>query len=251
MYESIKATSNDGASWFTLADIGGRVARTLVTFWWLVLTHPVSFVVFLVRYNMLWESEGGKGLKMGAGSAILTLLTYPLYPIAALVLVLFKQLFSAPPAFSTTVFFTPPDNALAVVLWEYYKLLSPPVAQFMLNRGDSDAIAHSWFDWVTHKHFWRRHLESVGARTPRELGRWKEGADGTWGVEWFHALSGEDIVIKLKDESNGIGDAFLLNGDAKGKLPVDGAAAMGAAVLDEVAMGRFFEETQVRADCIW
>jgi hypothetical protein len=58
-------------------------------------------------------------------------------------------------------------------------------------------------------------LEAVNADVPRELGRWKLLDSGEWGVEWYHPLNGEDIVIKLKDESNGIGDAFLLNGDGK------------------------------------
>ena len=92
------------------------------------------------------------------------------------------------------------------------------MAQFLVNRGDPDAIAHSWFDHQTDKHFWRRHLEQVGAPIPRELGRWKLLDTGEWGVEWYHPLKGEDIVIKLKDESNGIGDAFLLNGSGEGEI---------------------------------
>lgn len=92
------------------------------------------------------------------------------------------------------------------------------MAQFLMNRGDSTAIAHSWFDWNTDKVFWRSHLEAVGAPVPRELGRWTELSDGSWGIEWFHEYKDEDIVIKLKDESNGIGDAFLLHGTGKDQI---------------------------------
>jgi len=77
----------------------------------------------------------------------------------------------------------------------------------MLNRGDTTAIAHSWWDHVTHKDFWRSHLERVGARVPLELGRWTGEK-----VEWKSNAEGKDFVIKVKDESNGVGDAFLLNG---------------------------------------
>ena len=95
------------------------------------------------------------------------------------------------------------------------------------------AIAHSWFDHITHKFFWRRHLEDVGAPVPRELGRWKELPSGEWGVEWYHPLVDEDIVIKLKDESNGIGDAFLLHGTGTDELGQP-------KIKDQAAMERYF-----------
>ena len=44
-----------------------------------------------------------------------------------------------------------------------------------------------------------------------------------YGVEWMGTLGKEDVVIKVLDESNGIGDAFLLNGDGPGMI--DGAEA--------------------------
>ena len=153
---------------------------------------------------------------MGKWVGLLTTVCfYPIYPLVALIVLIVKRTFFAPPAYEDdNVFFKPPADPLSALLWEFYKALSPPMAQFMINRGDTTAIAHSWFDHITHKHFWRRILEDVGAQVPRELGCWKclDKETNTWGVEWFHKLVDQDIVVKLKDESNGIGDAFLYNG---------------------------------------
>lgn len=184
----------------------------LVAYYWLLVRYPISFGFFLVRYNMLWE-----GTVCGL---LLSLCFYPIYPLAALGLMLFKQALLPERAYEKgNVFFMAPQNHTAAVLWNLYKALSPPVAQFMLNRGDSTAIAHSWWDHVTHKDFWRGHLERVGARVPRELGRWVETDPGVWGVEWNNGpLGKEDVVIKVMDESNGCGDAFLLHGDGPGMV---------------------------------
>jgi len=139
------------------------------------------------------------------------------------------------------IFFEPPKSRLTSLLWDYYKALSPPLAQFMMNRGDATAIAHSWYDHSTGKDFWRAHLERVGARVPLELGRWKlvDAASGKWGIEWKVPLDDQDVVIKLVDESNGIGDAFLLNGDADTDTTFGSAAGLEAFFrADDAYKGR-------------
>ena len=77
------------------------------------------------------------------------------------------------------VFFDPPKSALGATVWNWYKALSPPVAQFLFNRGDSTAIAHSWWDHITHKAPPRPHAASplrpgrllcVGLGPPPPLG---------------------------------------------------------------------------------
>jgi len=229
LYESILASSNADTKWFTIGDTTSRVARVLVTYYVLMFTHPISFFIFLTRYNMLWEKGGGLGLWFGFFS---TVLTYPIYPLTFLITLLAKRWFMEEPAYATTVFFQPPKGTFSAILWEYYKGLSPPMAQFMMNRGDKTAIAHSWYDAITDKHFWRSILEGSGAAVPRELGRWKDLGNGEWGVEWFYPLKGEDIVIKLRDESNGIGDAFLYNGTGEGEI------------ADQEAMERYMRETK-------
>lgn len=217
LYENVNDASNSSAEWFGLDDCIGRIVRVLISYYAMMLMYPISFFIFLARYNMLWEEGGGMGKWVG----LLTVCFYPFYPIVALVVLIVKRTFFAPPAYEDdNVFFKPPADPLSALLWEFYKALSPPMAQFMINRGDTTAIAHSWFDHITHKHFWRRILEDVGAQVPRELGCWKclDEKTNTWGVEWFHKLVDQDIVVKLKDESNGIGDAFLLNGSGEGQI---------------------------------
>lgn len=196
---------------FTIKDYSMRLLRVLVAFYYLMLKYPISFALFLVRYNMLWQ-----GSMVGL---LLTVLCYPIYPLAHLVLMLVKKVLVPPPVFERgNVFFMPPQNFIAGMLWDLYKALSPPTAQFMLTRGDRTAIAHSWWDTITTKDFWRRHLTDVGARVPLELGRWKKLQSGRWGIQWARELKAEDIVIKVTDESNGCGDAFLLYGEGPGMV---------------------------------
>jgi hypothetical protein len=127
----------------------------------------------------------------------LDLYRYPVYPLTALITIIIKGLIISKPAYEDgNVFFMAPKGAVTGILWDFYKALSPPMAQFMMNRGDTTAIAHSWFDEITDKYFWRSVLEGSGAAVPRELGRWKDLGEGTWGIEWFFPLKGEDIVIK-------------------------------------------------------
>ena len=213
-YETILRESKNEEVWFGMDDCLGRTLRVLVAFYYLAITHPLSFFRFLVRYNMLWEGT--------ASGLLVTVLFYPIYPFAALFLLLVKQALLPPRAYEAVrppiraplarpphqapphtaglarlptkrgttpttglvtrrccapacvrvqnnVFFNPPKGAVAAAVWNWYKALSPPVAQFMFNRGDTAAIAHSWWDHVTHKDFWRTHLSRVGARVPKVL----------------------------------------------------------------------------------
>ena len=54
---------------------------------------------------------------------------------------------------------------------------------------------------MPHQDFWRDHLRRVGARVPRELGRWEESAEGSgvWRVTWSAPLGKRDVVIKVLD----------------------------------------------------
>ena len=143
-YETILHTSKNEEAWFGMDDCLGRTVRVLVAWYYLALTHPLSFFRFLVRYNMLWEGR--------ACGLLVTVLFYPVYPFAAFFLLMARQALLPPLAYeANNVFFDPPKGALAAAVWSWYKALSPPTAQFMFNRGDPDAIAHSWWDHVTHK----------------------------------------------------------------------------------------------------
>ena len=199
LYE--RCTSIRSTAWFGLADCCGRLARVLVAYYWLVATHPASFFVFLVRYNKIW---------VGPWLGPVVTLFYPFYPAIALALLLIKRaknlvIPKKETWDDTNVFFTPPKGKIAALLWDLYKVLSPPCAQFLVNRGNTTAIAHSWQDTITVKDFWRRHLTDAGAQIPHELGRW-DGAAATWHESWD---GGRDIVVKLGDSYLGIGDSFL------------------------------------------
>jgi len=222
LYTKTLRKSEEEETRFDLYDVFARAARCVVAFYWTMLRYPVSFFVFLLRYNMLWE-----GTPVGFA---LTVCFYPVLPFAVLALVVAKKVLGMNGGYvpaKGNIFFEPPKSPLAALLWDYYKALSPPFAQFMLNRGDTKAIAHSWYDHETHKDFWRAHLERVGARVPLEIGRWKLLESGAWGVEWASAdkMQGRGLVIKVTDESNGIGDAFLLFGEG-GEGYVNGPEAL-------------------------
>jgi len=232
LYEKIKTLSQQEGTRFDTYDCASRVARCLVAYYWLLVRFPLSFGWFLLRYNMLWE---GKVL-----GAAMTFCCYPFYPFAAFALVLAKRVLGLNGGYvpaKGNIFFEPPSSRLTSLLWDYYKNLSPPLAQFMVNRGDDKAIAHSWFDHDTNKDFWRRHLERVGARVPLELGRWKALESGEWGVEWKVPMKAHDLVIKLVDESNGIGDAFLLHGKGDGMI-ADADALLTFLRADDAYKGR-------------
>jgi len=219
LYTKTLRKSEEEETRFDLYDVFARAARCVVAFYWTMLRYPVSFFVFLLRYNMLWE-----GTPVGFA---LTVCFYPVLPFAVLALVVAKKVLGMNGGYvpaKGNIFFEPPATPTIALLWDYYKALSPPLAQFLMNRGDSKAIAHSWYDEETDKDFWRAHLERVGARVPLELGRWKKLESGAYGIEWKHTMEQQDIVIKVCDESNGIGDAFLLFGEGEGK--VNGPAAL-------------------------
>ena len=58
-------------------------------------------------------------------------------------------------------------------------------------------------DIILTKDYWRGALSKVGARLPREIGRW----DGNR-VHWLYPLGSSDVVVKLPDAYLGIGDSF-------------------------------------------
>ena len=104
---------------------------------------------------------------------------------------------------------------------------------------------------MPHQDFWRDHLRRVGARVPRELGRWEESAEGSgvWRVTWSAPLGKRDVVIKVLDESNGCGDAFLLHYDgaaAGGAGACDGTVTSEAAVEAYLASQPRYRNTKVR-----
>jgi len=101
------------------------------------------------------------------------------------------------------VFFEKPKGIIASFLWDCYLNQSMYVGQFLLAGSNDDSIQHTWQDIILTKDFWRRSLERVGARLPREIGRWTGEK-----MEWNVPLGDADVVVKLPDAYLGIGDSF-------------------------------------------
>lgn len=203
MYERALIIGASGEVFFTIWDMVMRVLRTVIAYYALLLTSPVSFVMFMVRYNMLWN-----GKLFGFVSTVFFFLWYPFVSLGLVIFKAVKAKVMPTPSFDDgNVFFISPSNPVAALFWLWYKDLSPPLAQFMLCGGDEEAIRHSWVDTISTKKFWRRHLESVGAHVPQELGLW----DGEK-LEWNQKYNKQDVVVKLDASFLGIGDQFLVFG---------------------------------------
>lgn len=189
------------ATWFTLFDCLSRCFRVVVAFYFVVATHPVSFFLYSLRYNMLWY---------GTPLGLLTTLTmFFVYPFVLMALVIAKKMgkmWCKHEDFDDgNVFFTPPDGMLAAFLWDWYKEMAPYVGLFIMCGNDADAVAHSWYDHKTKKDFWRGTLSASGAQVPCELARW-DGEKLHWGDRAFNK---DDVVVKLPDSYLGKGDMFL------------------------------------------
>jgi len=196
---SCNTVAKPTGGWFSFVDCLTRYSLTVMLFYWSLLTSPRSFVRYTYEYNKLWY--GTLGL-------VLTLML-PVLPFAIVVLELGKKvkgLFSGPDwmmAGPGRVFFVKPANPVADLLWSSYLTNSMYVGQFLLTGTHPDAISHTWVDSILTKDFWRSALNEVGARVPREMGRWT----GTT-LELAHQIDKTDLVIKVPDSYLGIGDSF-------------------------------------------
>jgi hypothetical protein len=214
--------------WFSLADVLGRALRSVCAFYYLVLTHPISFFAFSCRYNRLWYG--------GALGVAATCLLFPVWPLAVFCVrvgLKLKNLCCKQASFDDgNVFFVAPDNPAASMLWDFFKEFSVYVSLFIMCGDDDTAVAHSWYDEITQKDFWRRHLTTAGARVPQTRGRWEGAAPCNWAGDANQGTDDMmigDVVIKLPDSYLGIGDSFL----EVGKDGFDGTRGAIERVLKE------------------
>ena len=227
----VEPTYGGLAGWFSVVDCAGRAIRSVAAFYYLAVTHPVSFFIFSLRYNHLWYG--------GILGVAATLILWPAWPLAVLVYRIalkVKNHFCKKASFDDgNVFFVAPNNPLASMLWDFYKEFSVYTSLFIMCGNDKTAVAHSWYDEITQKDFWRGHLQQGGARIPMELARWEGDANGacTWaacaGADGGESEVVGDIVIKLADSYLGIGDSFL----EAGKDGYDGTRAGVEEILRE------------------
>ena len=107
------------------------------------------------------------------------------------------------------VFFQKPDGMLQAFLWDCCLIEQMFIGQFYLTGTHRAAVAHTWYDWVLTKPFWRATFEKAGATCPACLGDW-DGKQLTMHGEGIQ--DGDDLVVKLPDSYLGIGDSFWRRG---------------------------------------
>lgn len=189
--------------WFGYRDMVYRFCLPFVYYYWAMVTSPISFFLFTVKYNLLWyDAIGGIFLSC----------FYLVLPFLLVGVCLWKKIeknwktdcWTSGPG---KVFFVEPEGFLPSLLWASTLNISNHVGLFLMCGNDIDAINHSWYDYNTTKDFWREVMEAGGVRMPRELARFSKG-----NLEVFHKIEGNDIVIKITDSFLGIGDLFLDHG---------------------------------------
>ena len=189
-------------NWWSVADVGGRTVRALLLWAYLTVRYPISFFKFTLRYNIVWYN---------APLGIFLTLFYPLMPVAIFVLELVKRvlkyLFPVESFDDGSVFFVSPPSLAASIIWEFLKNFGMYAGAFCQCGDNKTAIEHTWYDRLTHKHFWRGHLEAVGAAIPRSVASW----DGEKLSKSADSLQ-LDLEVKLPDSYLGIGDKYLAFG---------------------------------------
>lgn len=190
-------------SWWSVSDVAGRALRALLLFAYLAVCYPISFFKFTLQYNIVWYNR--------PFGTFLTLF-YPIMPVAIFFVELGKRLLkylSPVKSFDDgSVFFVSPPTLVASLIWEFLKTFQMYVGAFLQCGADVTAIEHTWYDRLTHKHFWRKILEESGAEIPRCVGTW----DGTALSRQVDSLK-LDVVIKLPDSYLGIGDKYMVYGE--------------------------------------
>jgi hypothetical protein len=197
--------------WFGLIDCFGRAIRSVFAFYYLVITHPISFFQFSLAYNYLWY---GKSI-----GYVLTIIFYFAWPFAVLlqrILLKLKNIFCFKKSFDDgNVFFIAPSNPLGSLMWDFYKEFSVYTSLFIMCGNHQLAIDHSWYDHITQKKFWRDHLQGAGAHVPSKFAEWNNRTC-TWLEDGNDSDVVGDVVIKLPDSFLGIGDLFLAVGETEG-----------------------------------
>jgi len=190
--------------WFGLRDCFTRGTLPIMTYYFFLLTHPISFLRFVYAYHNIWYC------KQPILGYFLTL-TYPLLPFALMfieVIEACKRVFQPPPEDTASkLWFSVPPNPIAAVAWQAGFNVARMVSLFTISGDHPDALEHVIKERLTTKDFWRDVMAQGGCRVPRQIGRWNGET-----LQLDHDVSDTDVVIKLQDAFFGIGDQFLVNG---------------------------------------
>eukprot|EP00954_Amorphochlora_amoebiformis_P007235 561908-Amorphochlora_amoeboformis.AAC.3 len=205
--------------WFGELDAGTRFLTSSLLFYFLLLTHPFSFLRFVYNWNTTW---------FGVFYGVLSVLLYVQYPVLVMTWAAWKRIkpFLAKQeddwmmAGPGRVFFLSPEGRLSTWFWDSYLELSQMVGVFLMCKktGALDlAVEHSVVDTITDKNFWRSVMEEAGAhiwtrqktlerkntlnsrcyigvRVPMEIGRFDHGEVR---INKDFAVKGTDLVCKV------------------------------------------------------
>eukprot|EP00756_Hemistasia_phaeocysticola_P059855 Hpha_TRINITY_DN3684_c0_g1::TRINITY_DN3684_c0_g1_i1::g.1063::m.1063 len=190
--------------WFGLADCFTRWALPFLTYYFLAVTQPITFMKFAYGYNKIWYC------KQPLLGWVLTL-SYPLMPFVLMLIEVYetgKRAFQPPPEDTASkLWFSVPPSPISAVLWQSGMNVSRMVSLFIVSGNHPEALEHVIYERLTTKDFWRGVMTKGGCRVPRQLGRWSEGK-----LEMNYDVENTDVVFKLQDAFFGIGDQFLVNG---------------------------------------
>ena len=204
MYAKYKEPSSPRFGWFTIGDL--RCALVVLTFYRMMLTHPITFSTFYHRWY---------AVRMSPWLTPLATFVLPLRPLYIYMFFLKKHIVGI--LFPTKKapgdeqpFFALPDGLIARVNAECYFDLSYEVGAFLQCGSDRDGIQHAYRDVVTTKEYWFRLLDSVGANRPHQLGRWENGCLSEVGPGLDAGNC--DLVCKITDSYIGLGDILFKRG---------------------------------------
>jgi len=193
-------------AWFSLFDCSYRLFLAVLGYYWSLCTSPFSFLLFLYRYNKIWNKDS---VLMGLLCVVLVLCL----PFFFLLRCLYRSVKEAifpeknwKNSGAGSIFFIRPDNPLAGLFWDTYVDLSMMLAVFMACGSAQGAVQTSWVDTDTTKNFWRKLFEDNQVRCPRQLAYWDgKSLDKRYDLDC-------SLVIKIENSYLGIGDAFLMYG---------------------------------------
>ena len=183
--------------WFGLQDLVTRFALSILHFYYLLFTRPITFLKYTYNYNCIFYYK--------LPGALLTL-CYPALPFVLCVVEIFKRVWDM---FHTNwmnagpgaIFFTKPKGFVNALIWDFWLNVGMYTSGYLMAADNSEGTDHMWYDSVLNKDFWRDLFERCDARVPREMFRWKDNK-----LTVNYPLEGKKLVVKMIDSYLGIGD---------------------------------------------
>lgn len=204
LYKAFTHLETPKHAWFSVWDIGSRFFLSLVLFYFLLLTHPLSFVVYSYRYFVL---------EFGTILGTLATPMLPAFPFVLSAIVTYRRIKERWEAQwmqqgPGAIFFTRPKGLAEGFLWDMWLFLGMYTSSFLMTGTNPVAMSHIVKDSVANKWFWRDLFERTGVRYPRLMANWK---NGELHVN-YPMNNGIKMMSKLVDSYLGIGDSQYQHG---------------------------------------